>query len=276
MNEIVKYDNYMNALNFKRFTTTDYNFLMLICSKMRGKGEEKVSLSFQEIKEKTGYKQHSNEQFISDLKRMNTKLMNITCKLETKSEVLMFVLFPTFRIDKDNQVLYVRVNEDFEFILNEIVKNFTRFDLQEFISLESKYSKNLFRLLKQFRGTGRYETGLSDFRAKMDIPKSCPNYDIKPKIIDPAIKELSQCFKNLAVTIKHAHRRGNPVEGYIFAFEKEKAVREAPVAPGRGKKSRNPARNRFCDFEQHEYTDQELDEQEQMLLQKAKRKLKKS
>ncbi len=32
MNEIVKYDNYMNSLRFSGFTTIDYNFLMVLCN----------------------------------------------------------------------------------------------------------------------------------------------------------------------------------------------------------------------------------------------------
>ena len=32
MNEVVKYDNYMNALHFGTFTKQDYNFFMALCA----------------------------------------------------------------------------------------------------------------------------------------------------------------------------------------------------------------------------------------------------
>ena len=32
MNEVVKYDNYMNSLKFTGFTVTDFNFLLTIVS----------------------------------------------------------------------------------------------------------------------------------------------------------------------------------------------------------------------------------------------------
>lgn len=96
MNEIVKYDNYMNGLKFTGFTATDFNFLMLLCSKLRDKDTSKITISFAEIREKTGYTQCSIKQFVSDLQRMNDKLMKITCKLQTETEIIMFVLFPTF------------------------------------------------------------------------------------------------------------------------------------------------------------------------------------
>ena len=199
MNEIVKYDNYMNNLRFTSFTATDFNFLMLLCSKLKDKDASKIKISFSEIREKTGYTQHPIKQFVSDLERMNDKLMKITCKLRTKTEIIMFVLFPTFRIDLDNQVLTVAVNEDFKFILNELIRNFTRFDLSEFVQLDSKYSKNLYRLLKQYRSTGRYEVSLEDFRSKMDVPKAYINKRVMDDIIKPVLKELKfkKYFKNL-------------------------------------------------------------------------------
>ena len=96
MNEIVKYDNYMNNLKFVGFTTTDFNFLMLLCSKMRDKDVSQISISFDELRLKTAYTRTSIQKFRADLERMNEKLMKVTCKLRTETKTIMFVLFPTF------------------------------------------------------------------------------------------------------------------------------------------------------------------------------------
>ena len=143
---------------------------MILCNKLRDKNTAEIIISFNELREKTGYTQHSIKQFILDLERMNDKLMRVTCKLRTETEIIMFVLFPTFQINLDKQELTVAVNEKFKFILNELIKNFTRFDLAEFIQLNSRYSKTLYRLLKQYRTTGHYEVNLEDFKTKMDVP----------------------------------------------------------------------------------------------------------
>lgn len=231
MNEIVKYDNYINSLKFTGFTTTDFNFLMLLCSKMRDKDVTELIISFDELRSKTGYTQHPVKQFVSDLKRMNDKLMKITCSLETETEIIMFVLFPTFKVNLEKQILTVRVNEEFKFILNNLVKNFTRFELKDFISLQSKYSKTLFRLLKQFKTTGNYEVTLNDFIAKMDIPKSYRIKDITDKIINPTLKELQNYFQDLQCTVQYEHKRGKPVSGYIFTFQPEQIPKpEFPAA----------------------------------------------
>ena len=228
MNEIVKYDNYMNSLKFTGFTAVDFNFLMMLCSKLRDKDVSEITIPFSELREKTGYTQCSVKQFVSDLKRMNDKLMKITCSLETKSEIIMFVLFPIFVINLDNQELTVSVNEKFRFILNELIKNFTRFDLDEFVQLDSKYSKTLYRLLKQYRHTGQYEVSLEDFRLKLDVPEVYTDRRIMDKIINPALKELkaNECFQNLECIVQYARKRGRPVIGYIFTFTPEERVNQ--------------------------------------------------
>ena len=253
MNEIVKYDNYMNGLKFTGFTATDFNFLMLLCSKLRDKDILKIAISFDEIREKTGYTRTALKKFVSDLERMNDKLMKITCKLRTKTEIIMFVLFPTFRIDLDKQILTVAVNEEFKFILNELIKNFTRFDLDEFVKLDSKYSKNLYRLLKQYKSTGYYEVTLEDFRNKMDVPESYTTRDVTRKVVSMALKELQNCFENLECTVKYAHKKGRPITGYIFTFKPEKKVHSEK------EKSISKKTNKFNNFNQRDYDYGELE-----------------
>ena len=200
--------------------------LMSLCSKARDNGTEDIVLYFNEIRELTGYKQTSNEKFVSDLERMNNKLMKITCSIKTEKRILMFVLFPTFDIDMDKQTLTVAVNQKFEFILNAIVSGFTRFELAEFIALDSKYTKNLYRLLKQYRTTGivnKFAKNIDEFKEAMGIPKSYKNRDITSKAIKPAVKELNDkgYFKNLKFEAQKGTGRGNPVIGYVFTFDKE-------------------------------------------------------
>ena len=81
MNEIVKYDNYMNKLYFKKFKSVEYDLLMTLCTKLRDKDTNTIILSFAEIKKIIQDTKHTNENFIECLKSMNEKLMKITCSL---------------------------------------------------------------------------------------------------------------------------------------------------------------------------------------------------
>ncbi len=255
MNEIVKYDNYMNNLRFKDFTTTDFNFLMVLCNKLRDKDITEIIISFDELREKTGYSQHTIKQFISDLIRMNDKLMKMSCILEKDGTIFQFVLFPTFATDTINKRLIVAVNQRFKFILNDITKNFTRFELNEFIQLDSKYTKSLYRLLKQYRSTGRYEVDIEKFRKVMDIPKSYTNRDVMSKVINMSLNELDCYFQNLKCEPQYARKRGRPVTGYIFTFTPEVIDRKSDHGQDKkkgydgGKKSTGS----FSNFHQRTY-----------------------
>lgn len=269
MNEVVKYNNYMNDLKLKDFTSVDLNFLMFICAKMRDMDTKEITFDFSMIKEITGYDcTTSNKRFVDELERMNKKLMEVTCRLKTEDRILMFVLFPTFEINLKNNTLTVSVNERFKFILNALVDNFTRFELAEFINLNSKYSKNLYRYLKQFRSTGVLKiTDIEDFKKKM----GCPDY--KPKdfmsfVLKPALEELKPYFQNLVCEPQKARKRGSPVTGYIFTFEPEKVPAkesvQAPDAEARKdqkKQSKKKDTNKFNQFQQNTYDFDELEKQ---------------
>lgn len=255
MNKIVKYDNYMNSLTFTNFTQVDMNFFITLCSYMKDQGTNKMSFTFNELRNITNYtKSNSIKQFSTDLEEMNEKLMKITCKLKTESETLMFVLFPTFRINLEDQILTVSVNQDFKFILNELTKNFTRFDLQEFIALDRKYSKTLYRLLKQYRSTGYYEVSVDEFRKLMDYPETYKNKYVMDKIIKPSLHELQNVFQNLQCKAKYAHKRGTPVIGYIFTFTPENRENESEQRQDKKKPSnQKQIQNGFANFQQRTY-----------------------
>ena len=55
MNEIVKYNNNLN-ISLKDFKATEMNLLMVLFSKVKEKGIDTVTISFDEIKKLSGYK----------------------------------------------------------------------------------------------------------------------------------------------------------------------------------------------------------------------------
>ena len=221
MNEIVKYDNYLNELNLKGFTSTDLDFLFALCAKMKNKKTERIEFTFSELKNVTDHKINCKERFISELERMNKKLMKVNCKQKTDNEIVMFNLFHAFEIDQQDHILKISVDERFEFILNNLVKNFTRFELLEFINLKSKYSKNLYRNLKQYRTTGLLKIPIEELREKLDCPKSYSNKEFNRTILQPVVEELRVCFPNLKMNPSKAETRGRAVKGYIFTFDPE-------------------------------------------------------
>ena len=260
MNEIIKYHNYMNALEFKDFTAADYNFFMYLCAAMKDKGTEEMSFTAAELKECAGYDRNVTvNEFKQLLDRMNEKLLSMKAHLETDTELVRFVLFPTFRINKETGMLTVRVNKDFQFLLNELTKNFTQFELAEFIELNSKYSKTLYRLLKQFRKTGEYHVKVDELRKLLGCPESYDSRKVMQKIIAPAVQELQKDFPTLTVETVRARTKGRPVTGYHFSFEVDgqipgqSTLDEAQAEMEKYKATKTATKrkkNSFNDFEQ--------------------------
>lgn len=223
MEKIVKYQNDMNRLSFKGFNQMDMNVFVALCSQLKEKDTAEITLSFQKIKELISYERKSTTlEFISELKRMNRKLMSVNCEIITGAKIIMFVLFPTFTIDEDSETLTVAVNKDFTWLLNEM-KSYTTFELAEFIDLKSKYAKNLYRLMKQWRNEGTYIFhDLEHFRNLMDVPKTYTNRQLMQDCVNVAVDEivkLDKSFKNFKCTPKYARKRGKPLEKLIFTWD---------------------------------------------------------
>lgn len=271
-NDIVKYKNDFNDLALTGFSGIDLDMLMLIVSKVRNKGTELLYLSYTELKEAVRMSDQNDDYFTRHLRIMSQKLKKAGGSFADEHGFDEFVLFPSFHATRKEEehkqyghlekgTLVVRVNPDWEYLLNEVNKEFTRFELTEFVKLESKYSKNLYRLLKQYRSTGTYIVDANKFRELMDCPKSYPNKLFMRDCVNVAIQELSRgYFRDLKVTPIRAKRRGSPIESYEFTFRKSKDIpgqynvtdyneNGKLVEPDRKKTTKN----RFNNFQQRTY-----------------------
>lgn len=224
---VAKYDNSMNNVPLGRLSAVEQDLFISICALVKEKGTERVHFDFNKLKEITKYTATSNEMFSNDLKKMNRRLLSLNFEFEDENVIEQFVLFTWFRIDKNNLTLDVEVNKRFEFLLNALEANFTRFELKEFIQLRSAYAKDLYRLLKQYRTLGVYNVPIDDFRRLLDVPKSYKIKHIDEKILIPSLEELKAYFHGLKVTKIKSRRRGNPVTHLKFTFKLE----VVPVQP---------------------------------------------
>ena len=70
---------------------------------------------------------------------------------------------------------------------------FTTYQLQQASALRSGYSWKLLELLTRFQSTGKAEYTIEDFKASMEAPPSLSDFgQVKRRIIDPAVKELTE------------------------------------------------------------------------------------
>ena len=276
MNEVVKYDNILNHLSFRNFTENDFNLFMCLCARLRDLGDMEQVYDYDYLMDMIGWdKTQRIDVFHDEIKRMTDKIRQIGGVIDiSPDEFVCFNLFDTFRGNKQKRHLTVSVNPKFKYVLNDLTKNFTRFELSEYVSLNGRYSKLLYQHLKQYRKTGWWQVSLEDIRHELSIPDTYLNKHIMDKVIKPSIEVIKTCkgFADLKFEVIQSPRRGRAVEGYQFTWTADKQI------PGQmtvddylrvtGKESgKKKKKNSFNDFEnQRHYTKEEWEELEQKLL----------
>ncbi|MBP7140051.1 MAG: replication initiation protein [Caldisericia bacterium] len=215
--EIVKYHNDLNDLVFKTFELKELDIFYTIIFKMKGKTE--AIFTADEIKKmattETGNR--SAERFFLSL----DKVFKTQLQVLDKEGVTDYHLFITKNINPEKTEVKIKLHPDCIYILNNLVKNFTKFELSEFLNLKSEYSKILFRHLKQFESTGKLIFLMQDFRLLFNVPNVYKQGHIDQKILNPIVKELQPIFKNLKYT---KERKGVPVHKIIFTWDSIKKI----------------------------------------------------
>jgi plasmid replication initiation protein len=208
------------------------NILFSIVAKIRDTSTYTTTFTFDQIKELSKFKKNlTRKEFVTELISVSKKLgsLNYLERSEDGMNATLFVLFQTFKIKGNEETLDVMVHPQFEYVFNKIGMEFTQFELDEFIHIQSTYAKSAYRLLKQYRTTGWWKVTIEDFRLLLDIPNSYRPSNIDQKVLKPILEQLggsddAALFRNLKVTKnkKAGRGRGGVLTGYTFTFEKEK------------------------------------------------------
>ena len=223
--ETVVYKNDLNLVPLKKFTSTEINLFFAMCNKLKEKETNTLHLSFDELKELSNYspKTRNINRFVKDLDDVYKKMLELTIRYEDDEVIERFILFNHYRIHKKDQYLEISTSPNLKHILNSITSNFTKFELKEMTNLKSTYSKNMFRILKQYKHTGYMKIKIDDFRERLDIPKSYRMTDINKNVLKPIVTELNAIFNNLHIN-KIKAKKGRKIEWLEFIFDPEKRI----------------------------------------------------
>ncbi|HCU7577775.1 TPA: RepB family plasmid replication initiator protein [Staphylococcus aureus] len=236
--ETVVYENQLNLVSLNHFDSMETNMFFVLCNRLKEQNTRLIEISFKDIKRLINYKSTSKARFIKDVEALYNKIFGLTYRRETDNEIEVFVLFTKVRIDKQNEVVQVGVNPDLAYILNDITGNFTKFELNDLVKLQSTYSKNMFRILKQYKHTGYFKIRIDDFRERLNIPQSYRMSNIDQKVLKPIIRELGTIFPELNIN-KIKAKRGRKIEWIEFIFKAEKRVhskKQSSKPPAKKKK----------------------------------------
>ncbi len=213
-NKVVIHNN-IYKVNLGQLNSKENDLFFAILSFLRNKENVVVKFTLNDLKN-----------LINDTKISNKELEKLVVSFWEKLRVMNFwiigegfkknmMLFTQLKLnyeEKTNKRLLnveIQLNtENFGYLINEIFKNFTQFDLRQFQSFKSKYAKNLFRLFKRYENVSfsdykgnvanrhghalmAYKYDIEGFKKFMGISNFTNFAHIEKEILIPACQELS-------------------------------------------------------------------------------------
>lgn len=227
MQEMTLYHNSLNTIPMRLWTEEEQNFFFGIITQARDRGTDILRFSKNELQEFANYSNKNSKDFRNTMKQLSDKLENLRYREDTSNSYASMVLFQRFYAtwtdDLSDMTLEIRVSEDFEYILNQLQAEFTKFELKQFTNIRSTYAKTMYRLLKQWRTMGKKEFAKDELFAALEVPKSTQRpTNFNERVLKPIQKELSPYFIGFRVIPVKAKTRGNPITGYCFTWQAEK------------------------------------------------------
>ena len=225
-NEVVKYHNDLNTVVMRTWTSEEMNFFFAILTKAKEQGLKKLVFDTDELRElASSSRKYRWEETITNAAK---KIGQLTYFEQSERKFRVMTLFEFFEVDLDKKMVEVKVSSNFDYILNKLETQFTRYELEEFTSIRSTYAKTMYRLLKQWRTVGKKEFAIDDLKRILDMPSAYKSSEIDRAVIKPILEQLSPYFMGLKVKKIKSNKRGNPVLGYEFIWNSETSESYVP------------------------------------------------
>ena len=219
-NEVVKYHNDLNTVVMRTWTAEEMNFFFAILTKAKEQGVKTLVFDTDELRKlASSSRRYRWEETMTNAAK---KIGQLTYFEQTNRKFRVMTLFEIFEVDLEKCVVEVKVSSNFDYILNRLETQFTRYELTEFTSIRSTYAKTMYRLLKQWRKIGSKEFKIDDLKRILDMPKGYKSSEIDRAVIKPILTQLSPYFEDLKIKKIKSNKHGNPVLGYEFTWKPEK------------------------------------------------------
>lgn len=220
-NDIVKYNNSLNKLKMGKLEEKELELFFALCLELKEKGTADVFINITDFKNRYNMGR-SNVRFEKYLEVVLDKFLETKMIIKTAKTLEMGNFFRKFKIDFQKNLLYVQVDNDYSFILNDLVEMYTQFSFKQYQELKSKYAKRLMPRLAQWNGTKSIEFEKEDLFEILGASESYKNdlSSFNKRILKPASTELKTVFYNLKVKpIKNNNKNTtNKIKSYLFSW----------------------------------------------------------
>ena len=228
--DLVKYNNVLNRLSIGKLEEKELELFFALCLELKEKGVDDVYINITEFKNRYNMGR-SNIRFEKYLEVVLSKFLETKLIIKSTNGLEIGNFFRKFKIDFKNNNLYVQVDRDYSFILNDLVEMYTQFSFNQYQGLKSKYAKRLMPKLAQWNGTKKIEFEKEDLFEILGASESYKNdlSSFNKRILKPATAELKKVFSNLKVTpIKNNNSKTtNKIKSYLFTWNAQEIIKDA-------------------------------------------------
>ena len=228
--DLVKYNNVLNKLSIGKLEEKELELFFALCLELKEKGVEDVYINITDFKNRYNMGR-SNIRFEKYLEVVLSKFLETKLIIKSSNGLEIGNFFRKFKIDFKNNNLYVQVDSDYSFILNDLVEMYTQFSFNQYQGLKSKYAKRLMPKLAQWNGTKKIEFEKQDLFEILGASESYKSdlSSFNKRILKPATAELKKVFSNLKVTpIKNNNSKTtNKIKSYLFTWNAQEIIKDA-------------------------------------------------
>lgn len=228
--DLVKYNNVLNRLSIGKLEEKELELFFALCLELKEKGVEDVYINITDFKNRYNMGR-SNIRFEKYLEVVLSKFLETKLIIKSSNGLEIGNFFRKFKIDFKNNNLYVQVDRDYSFILNDLVEMYTQFSFNQYQGLKSKYAKRLMPKLAQWNGTKKIEFEKEDLFEILGASESYKSdlSSFNKRILKPATAELKKVFNNLKVTpIKSNNSKTtNKIKSYLFTWNTQEIIKDA-------------------------------------------------
>ena len=227
--DLVKYNNVLNKLNMGKLEEKELELFFALCLELKNKETDEVFINITDFKNKYNMGR-SNQRFEKYMEIVLEKFLETKMVIKTAKTLELGNFFRKFKLEFETNTLYVQLDNDYKFILNNLVEMYTQFSFKQYQELKSKYAKRLMPKLSQWNGTKKIEYKKNDLYEILGASESYKNdiSSFNKRILKPATSELKKIFYNLKV--KPIKNTNKSINSYLFTWnDKPKNIEDVEV-----------------------------------------------
>lgn len=220
--DIVKYDNKFNLTNINKLDKIEMDILFSVCSEITKTKKLYLEIPFEYLSEKAYLveRDYRSAESAQKMDRLGNKVIDLKFTVKTQNSIEIVPLFTRFKALLNEEKMIIEMNPHFANYFFDIPEKigFSRFELEKFVFLRSKYSKTLFRhLLEHHRGEWKIKA--KDLRELIGIPESYST-GMLMKTLNKIIPELEESgyFQDIKITPTYSKKQGRPMSDIIFEY----------------------------------------------------------